>query len=181
MESLKNILKNTGWISIIESLIFIILGSILAFKPEETVKIISILLGIIFIVLGIYKIIRYFVKKDCEGFYNYDLVHGLTAIVIGFVAMVYLNIIGSVLRIIIGVWIVYTSFIRINSAIQMKKIGSKVWLFSLILAFFMFVCGLYIILNSGAIIRTIGIAIIVYSIIDIIENLIFIKNVKDLL
>lgn len=181
MENLKRILKNTGWSAIVESIVFIVLGIILTFKPEETVKIISGILGAIFIIIGIYKVIRYFVRKENENFYNYDLVYGLTAIIIGIVVMVYLSIIGSILRVAIGTWIVYTSFIRINSAIHMKRIGSKICFFSLILAFFIFACGLYMILNSGAIIRTIGIAMIVYSTIDIIENLIFIKNVKDLL
>ena len=44
----------------------------------------------------------------------------------------------------------------------------------------MFICGLYVILNSGAIIVTIGTIMIVYSVIDIIEDVIFMKNVKEI-
>lgn len=94
-------------------------------KPEGTVKFISGVLGAVFILVGIYKIINYFVTKGENDFFNYNLIYGLTAIVIGIVAMAYMNIIWSVSRIIIGVWIVYTSFVRINSAIQIKKIGSS--------------------------------------------------------
>ena len=126
MEFLKKILKKTGWASILESIIFAILGIVLVCNPVGTVKLITGILGTIFIVIGICKIINYFISRENNNFYNYDLIYGLTTIVIGIIAMVYMNIIGSVFRIIIGVWIVYTSFVRVNSAIQIKRIGSKI-------------------------------------------------------
>ena len=95
--------------------------------------------------------------------------------------MAYMNIIGSVFRIIIGVWIVYTAFVRINSAIQIKRIGSKAWIFGLILAVLMLICGLYVIIYSNAIIVTIGAIMIVYSVMDIIESIIFMRNINKIL
>ncbi len=181
MENLKSLFKKTGCVSILESLIFAILGIVLVCKPEGTVKFISGVLGAVFILVGIYKIINYFVTKGENDFFNYDLIYGLTAIVIGIVAMAYMNIIGSVFRIIIGVWIIYTSFVRINLAIQIKKIGSKSWIFGLILAILMLIGGLYVIIDANAIIVTIGIIMIVYSVMDIIENIIFMRNINKIL
>ena len=181
MENLKKIFKKTGWISILESLIFAILGIVLVCKPEGTVKFISGVLGTVFILIGIYKIINYFITKEENDFFNYDLIYGLTAIVIGIVAMAYMNIIGSVFRIIIGVWIIYTAFVRINSAIQIKRIGSKAWIFGLILAVLMLICGLYVIIYSNAIIVTIGAIMVVYSVMDIIESIIFMRNINKIL
>ena len=55
------------------------------------------------------------------------------------------------------------------------------WIYSLVLAIIMFIVGLYVVLSSGAIIvTTIGALMIVYAILDIIENVIFINNVKKL-
>lgn len=181
MEYLRKILKKTGWISILESIIFAILGIILVCKPEGTVKVITWILGTTFILIGIYKIINYFISKGNNDFYNFDLIYGLTAIVIGIITMAYMNIIGSVFRIIIGVWIIYTSFVRINTSLQIKKIGSAAWIWSLILAIIMFVCGLYIVIIPKTIIVTIGITMIIYSVIDILENIIFMKNVDEML
>ena len=56
MEAIEKILKKTGWSSLITSVIFAIIGSILIAKPEGTVKIASYIIGIIFIFAGIYKI-----------------------------------------------------------------------------------------------------------------------------
>lgn len=181
MEYLRKLLKKSGWISILESIIFAILGMVLVCKPEGTVKLITSILGTIFIIVGIYKIINYFLLKGNNDFYNFDLIYGLTAIVIGIVTMAYMNIIGSVFRIIIGVWIIYTSFVRINSSLQIKRIGSTLWIWSLVLAIFMFICGLYVVINPGIIVVSIGITMIMYSIIDIIENIIFMKNVNKIL
>ena len=181
MGNLKIILKKSGWASILESIIFAILGIILVCKPEGTVKMITGLIGTIFIVIGLLKIINYFSSKGINDFFNYDLIYGLTSIVIGFVAMFYLNVIASIFRIIIGIWIIYTSFVRMNASIQIKRVRSEAWIYSFILALIMFACGLYIIINSNAIIVSIGIIMLVYAVIDIIENIIFMKNIKDIL
>ncbi len=181
MENVKKLLRKTGWISILESLIFAILGIILVYKPEETVKVISIILGSLFIIVGIAKIISYFMAKGESNFYNYNLIYGIMAIIIGIIVMAYINTIGSIFRIIIGIWIIYTSLIRVSSSIRMRKIESKIWIFSLILAILMFACGVYTIVNSGVIVVTIGTIMIIYSVIDIIENIIFMKNIKEIL
>ena len=44
----------------------------------------------------------------------------------------------------------------------------------------MFACGLYVVLNEGTVIVTIGILMIIYALMDIIENMIFIKHINDL-
>ena len=180
MESFKKFLKKTGWASILESIIFAILGIILVCKPEGTIMVITGVLGTVFILMGILKIINYF-AKGVSDFYNFELIYGLTSIVIGIVAMSYMNIIGSIFRIIIGVWIIYTSFVRINEAIQLRRLNTKIWLFSLLLAICMFICGLYTIISANAIIVTIGAIMIAYSVLDIIENVIFMKNVDKVL
>lgn len=181
MENLKIILKKYSWASILESMMFAILGIILVCRPEGTVKMITGVLVTIFIVKGILKIINYFSSKGINDFFNYDLIYGLTSIFIGFVVMFYMNIIGSIFRIIIGIWIIYTSFVRINASIQIKRFGSEAWIYSFILALIMFACGLYVVINSNAIIVSIGIIMIVYTVIDIIENIIFMKNVDKTL
>lgn len=102
------------------------------------------------------------------------------AAVIGIITIAYSETIGTIFRVIIGIWIIYSSLIRINLAMKLKAIDVKAWSYSLLLAVIMFVCGLFIAMNSGSVIVTIGIIIIVYSVIDIIEDIIFMKNVKEI-
>lgn len=179
MNYLEKLLKRKGWFSILESVIFAILGAILIMKPEGTVTFISYVLGIVFILFGIFKILAYLFSKEKNNFYNYDMVYGLMAIVIGIITIVYSNTLGSIFRIIIGIWITYTSFVRMNLSIELWRIHSKIWIYSLLLAIVMLICGLYVIMNSGAIVVTIGVIMVISSIIDIIEEIVFMKNIKE--
>ena len=180
MENFKKILNKNGWMSILESVVFAIIGIVLVLEPEGTVKFCAYILGIIFICSGVYKIINYALIKDKNDFYNYDVVYGIIAIIIGIITMIYSNTIGSIFRIIIGIWIIYSSLIRISSSLKLKSMDIKVWIYSFILAIIMLICGIYITLNSGAIVVTIGVIIITYSIIDIIEDIIFMNNIKKI-
>lgn len=80
----------------------------------------------------------------------------------------------------VEIWIIYSSIIRINLSLKLKNIDSKIWIYSLIIALIMLICGIFTICNSSAIIVTIGIIILVYSILDIIESIIFLNNVKKI-
>ena len=112
--------------------------------------------------------------------YNLDLLYGLIAITIGIVTIMYSGAIETIFRIIIGVWIIYMAFVRMNFALKIRALDSKISISTLFLSILMLICGIYIISNSGALILTIGYIMIIYSIIDIIENIIFMKNIKDI-
>ncbi len=180
MNYIEKIFKKSGWIAIIESVIIALLGAVIIWKPEGTIKAISYILGSIFILTGIFKTINYISAKGKYDFYNYDLIYGLMACILGIVTIVYSNTIGTIFRVIIGIWIIYSSFIRMNLSLKLKALNLQVWVYSLILALVMFICGLYVAMNSGAVIITIGVIMIISSIIDIVEDIIFMRNVKDI-
>ena len=73
------------------------------------------------------------------------------------------------------------TIINLQTTIVWKDYKSRLWLLTLILAIAMIIAGIYILVNSGAILQTVGVAIVVYGIVDIIENIIFIKKVDDYL
>lgn len=180
MEYIQKIFKKTGWISILISAIFAILGIILIWKPIETIKIISYILGTIFIVIGISKIISSITEKGKFDIYNYNMIFGILIIIIGIVTMIYHEAIATILNIIIGIWITYTSLIRLSIAIKIKKQSTNnIWIYVLILALIMLSCGIYVIFNTGAIIEAIGISLLIYSITDIIEEIIAIKTIGE--
>lgn len=180
MEYFKNLLKKSGWMSIVESLIFAVLGIILVWRPNEIMSMIAYIIGAIFIVVGIIKIVNYVQAKGKNDLFNYELIYGIMAVVIGLVVIVYRNTISTIFGIIIGIWIIYSSVVRASSALKLRALKNNIWLYSLVLAIIMFICGLYIILDSGVIVTTVGVIMIIYSVLDIIENIIFINNVKKI-
>lgn len=180
MEYLEKVLKKTGVTSLVTSIIFAILGIILIANPEGTIKFISIILGVLFGLVGLYKIVNYIENKGKYDFYNNDIAYGVIAIVLGIVTICYSTQIGAIFRIIIGLWIVYSAILRINLSIKLKTIASNVWIYSLIIALIMAFCGIFIICNSGAVIVTLGIVVVIYSVLDAIESIMFLNNVSKL-
>ena len=62
----KKFLKKSGWTDIIVSLIFILFGIILVTRPEAIISIFSLVVGMIFVAISLFKIVEYFStdKKD---------------------------------------------------------------------------------------------------------------------
>lgn len=180
MKYLKDMFKKVGWESIITSVIFVVLGLILITEPEGTLRLISTILGIIFIFVGLYKIWGYLKNKGNYNFYNYEMAYGIISIILGIIIMCYSSQISFIFRILIGLWIIYSSVIRIDLSWKLKTSNSKIWMYSMIIAVIMLVCGIFVICNSGAVVVAIGTIIIVYSVLDIIESIIFLVNLKNI-
>ena len=174
----KEFLKRSGWTDLIISLIFILFGIMLMARPETIMAIISNVLGLIFIAMGILKIIQYYSTGKIN---KYLIPMSTILIIVGIVVMFCTEIILSLFRILIAIWIIYTGIMNFHTSIVWKEYKSKLWVTTLILSFVMILAGIYVLVNSGAIIQTIGIILVLYGIVDIIENIIFIKKVDNYL
>ena len=159
---MEKFLKKTGWTSVITSIVFAIIGIILITNPESTIKVISYILGGIFIAIGIIKIINYFSAKGSSDLYNYNLIYGLIAVVLGIITMI------------------YSSTIRLSFALKLRKAQINSWTAVLVLALCMLVFGLYMVFNTSAVMVTVGIVILAYAISDLIESFIFVRNVDKI-
>ena len=85
----------------------------------------------------------------------------------------------SIFRIIVGVWIIYTGIMNLHTVTIWKDYKSRLWLISLIGAIANIIAGIYVLVNSGAILQTIGVVLIVYGVIDIVDRFIFIRKVEN--
>lgn len=175
---LEKILKKASWSDIVISIIFIVFGVFLVTNPNTVVSMISVILGAIFIVIGVFKIFDYYSKGKQD---NYMLGIGAVAILIGIVIMFCTGIILSIFRIIIGIWIIYSGIMNMQTAIVWKDLKSRLWLLTVIFSMAVIGLGIYVLANSGTILETIGTIIIIYGVMDIIERLIFIKKVDNYL
>ena len=174
----KKFLKKSGWTDIVVSLIFVLFGIMLIARPEAIESVISILLRAILIVIGVLKVIDYYSNGKQD---NYLLAVAVVMVLVGIIFMFCSNIILSVFRILIAIWIIYSGILNLQTAIVWKDYKSKLWLITLLLAIATIIVGIYILVNTGAVLQTIGVAILVYGLVDIIESFIFIKKVDNYL
>ena len=178
---MKKFLKKSGWVDILVSIIFALIGIFMILRTDLAIKIISYALGGMFIGIGIVKSINYSLSKGKYDFYNYDLIYGIIAIIIGLVTIFCSGLIESMFRIMIAIWIIYSGLMRLSLSLKLHAAQIGMWNVSLILSIIMIIGGIYILFQSGALILTIGIIMLVYSIIDLVESAIFIKYVDELL
>ena len=173
-------LKKSAWSAAIESLIIMIFGVLLVSWPDITVIVVANILGAIFIISGIYQIVNYFVVKGQNDFFNNGLLIGVVSLLIGIAAIIIGEDIANIFRIIIGIWMIYESLVRVNTAIKLHFASVKVWRYILIIALMMLALGIFVTFKSGAITQLIGWMMIITGVVGIVGDTMFIQQINTL-
>ena len=175
---MEKFLKKSSWTDIAISLLFVLFGILLIARPESIMSVVSILLGMICVAMGVLKSIDYFSSGKTN---NYLLAVSIAFIIIGIIVMFCADIILSVFRILIAIWIIYSGIINLQTTIVWKDYKSKLWLVSVVLAVIMILGGIYILVNQGTVLQIVGVVLCTYGIIDMVESIIFIKKIDNYL
>lgn len=173
-----NFFKKVSVASILTSIAIGILGLIILFNPNETIALLSLILGIIIMIIGIGKIISYIILRKESNFSNYDLIYGIIAIVISIIMLANANAFATIVRVIIGIWIAYTGIMKLIYALNLKSLSSSSWIAVMIMAIITIIAGVYIAIDSSILIMVFGVILIAYAVIDIIEQIIFMININ---
>lgn len=172
--------RKTGWSSVIISIILIIVGILLCTYPEEILKTISVILGVTIILVGVFKTLNALSNKGSIVAFENELAIGLTAIVVGLLFIIYSGVFTTIFRLIIGIWILYTSFLKFSYSIKLKAANIKSWLYVLVLSALIFICGFIILMVPGIVMSMIGWLVIIYAVVDLINTLLLMKNISQL-
>ena len=164
--------------NLIYSLLFLIFGILLLSGIQTLTGIASIIVGSIFIIVGLVKVVIYIYMKGKLGKYSInDLLIGLFAIFCGTILVMYSEVLSFAIRIIIGLWILFASINRVILAISIKKeLQEGFWMY-LSSALLMFISGIVLITNLFS--RVLGIFIIVYAILEIVDYIYYKVTYKE--
>lgn len=172
----EKILKKSSWVDIVISLIFVLFGILLIAKPNETLGAISIILGIVFIAMGVLKLVEYYTSDTKE---DNSLTMALIAVILGVVILFASDAILSLFRIILGIWIVIVGVMDLQTILVWKQVKSPYWTVSLVFTMFVILAGIIILINKDILITTMGIMVVIYAVLDIIDKVIFMKKIND--
>lgn len=175
---LKELTKRIFWMSLASILVMLIFGILLFIFPETVIKSIAISMGVIFLMIGIVPIINYF-RYRAKGFVTtFSFMMGIFCIVAGLILLMNENILGTIIPIITGIWIVINAINRISIAMDLRDDKVSFWAITFIYAIITLIIGVLLILdpvNGGKLVtKTIGIIICIYAFFDII-NLILLR------
>lgn len=163
-----NIKSYSDIVSLISSIIFLILGAIMFTRPDAIILFISYVIGGIMILIGAFKCLKNYldVKKD-NNTSSKEMIFGILLIVIGLVFIFLANVIEALVRVVIGGWILFTGINRLINALKLDKKTRRFIIF-LVLAILLIIAGLYTILEANLAFKTIGLVLMIYSIIEIV-------------
>ena len=181
VDNIGNNLKKSAWMSVLESLIMIVVGVFLVAWPEVVVKILAYVVGVFFAIRGVYQIVNYFAVKGQNDFFNNDLLSGVISTLIGITAFFLGEQIGGIFRVVIGIWIIYASLVKINLAVKMNSLGVGLFKYVLLTAIIMLIIGAFITFYTGAITVLIGWMMIVSGLMGIFEDIVFMQNVDKII
>lgn len=176
IERIGSDIKKAAWSSVIESLAILILGILFVAWPEMMVKITSYVIGVFFIIKGVFQVINYFVEKGQNDFFNNELLAGVVSALIGITALVMGDDIANIFRIVVGIFIIYESLVRINTAVKLGSAGIGIWKYILLLAIIILVLGVFVTFNNVA--TVIGWVMVLAGIVGIVGDIMFIQQVN---
>ena len=176
-------LKKVFNISMISSVLLFLFGLILAVNAEGFIKSITVTIGVILLLIGVFPVIDYFrYRKDGLGA-SVGLISGIFSIVCGLMLLIKEDLLMILIPVFIGVWMIINGINKIQVSFEIKDLGEKSWVITFIYSILIMVLGGYFIVNpiSGATTVTsfIGIILCIYAVLDIIDCIIIKVKVKN--
>jgi len=176
MDNIKKIINK----NIIISIVVFFVGLVLFLKPDATIKSITIIIGILLIIMGSGPILELFKNKEKK--LSFSIAPSIILFVIAFILFFKPELLISIIPILIGVALVMSSAFRIQNIYNIKKTNDVFNIWTLIITIIILILGLLLIINpfGGVVTATklIGIFLMIYSVLDTIDNIILKKIVK---
>lgn len=120
------------------SLGYLVLGLILLFYPSFSMVTLCYVFGILTLVYGVFHIVVYFMKDGTTSIFRFDLVIGLIAVAASIWMLVKPAGILKLLPIILGAFVLLSALMKLQYAIDLRKLDYEKWWLVLIFAL---VCG----------------------------------------
>jgi uncharacterized membrane protein HdeD (DUF308 family) len=162
----------------VKSVLLVVLGLLLLFKPGMATKTIAYVIAAIFIINGIIHIVGYIRGSSGEMSDGTKTYAGVGGLVIGVLSIVFAFMIGwvfvSFIPIMLGIVILINGIVKMNQVMELVKMNEGGWLFIAILAVVNIAIGVVAILNpfdtANLLIRVIGIGFLYGGITDLIAG-----------
>ena len=153
------------------TLIMIIVGVVLVAEPELAIATICTIVGIMLVITGIAYIVWYFVRDNLSAVLGMDLVFGILITALGILILTHADFVLKLINVILGVIMIFSAVIKLQTAIDMKRLGVKRWWITLIFSVICVIMGIVMIRNpfevASALIIYVGTCFIVDGIVTL--------------
>lgn len=176
-EFVKKYEKNSIWISVL----MLILAIFLIFRPIASSLATVYMFGMFVLIDGIIHIVSYFKTEKNNRLMNFEFAEGILSILSGLLIFYSARYLVAVLPILLGVWIIVKSIIKMQISMNVRTEIQSNWVLILIFSIISLLLGIFILFNPmyGYItISIMGIFIAIYEILNIVESVYILNKLK---
>ncbi len=176
---MKEFFKHLKWMSLLNAIAGIGLGLFMIFCTDLTIKALIYIFAGLLLVVGVIKIINYFLY----GIEPFGFIYGIVGVVLGLVFMINANAIASsnILGVILGLILLVKSLLSVQESFDLRRIGAKWWWIDTILSILMLAFAIVVICNPAAdkiMFTWLGITVVVGGVLDLIDVFVVSAKVK---
>lgn len=168
-------------ISLISSILLFVFGLLMAINSEAFLKTMTIILGVILIIIGVFPIFEYFRTKGSLGA-GIGLISGIFSVVCGLMFLFNEDMLMILVPVFIGVWMIINGINKIQLALQLRDDNENTWIITFIYSIIIVILGGFFVIKpvSGAnlVATTVGIVLCIYAIFDIVDCVLIKIKVK---
>ena len=140
--------ENNTVFAICQPIIYIVISVLLLFTSDKVdTTVFAYLLGAILIIGGAATIIRYFITKSYLKYNSYDFSVGVLAAILGIIIMIKAKNIAESFTVCLGIAIMLTAIVKLQNAIQLITIKSKMWVPVFIIAVLFIAASVIVLIN----------------------------------
>lgn len=139
---------------IVTAVSYFVFGLILIIWPEQSRLAICYLLGAALVLYGGYRIIAYFAKPAVAEAMQFGVAIGLASVVMGILLLVKANMVVAVFGMIVGIALLVDSILRMQIALDIRRMGGAHWGPVCICAGCMLAVGILLLLNPFKVVTT---------------------------
>lgn len=180
---LKEFIKRYEKNSIVTSILMLILSLFLIFMPIKSIVAIIWIFSIFVIIDGIIHIVSYCKTTPEDRLINFEFAEGIMEILAGILMLTSADYLVIFLPILLGVWLIVKSIIKMQLAINVKDVEGHNWVIILISSIITLLLGIFLVANPfptflAVTISVLGIVMAVSEIINILESIYTMSKLK---
>lgn len=166
----------------IGSILTFLLGLILMIEPVGSIRMMTCVIGIIFLLMGAFQLFGYIRQSREEKMMSLSLFLSVFFLGGGLFLLLNLDSLVKFITIIIGVTILIKAIFKIQFALNLKGISDK-WRYNLVLGLISATIGILLLVNpfksAVLFLRIIGGVLAFSSLIELIENVVIMHSLEE--
>ena len=140
-------IAKTGYLAV--SVLLLLVGAALAFFPDSSTLVLGTILGILFLLFGLVKLIGFFSKDPYQLVFESDLVFGILYLALGLLLLLRPAHTMAFFGIVFGLMLLADGLTRVRIALDARPFGIRAWWLILVSAIATAILGVVLLFHPG--------------------------------